>query len=186
VEAVGVDLDPQYKELVELIGQRAHNVFRTGQLWCSEAVLVVVNRGLGGTLPQDLAIRLTSALPQGIGDSGCTCGALSGSALALGLFLGRDRPGAKDRDKVMEAAHLLYAQFKGLFGSTCCRVLTRNVKDMPRAHAQQCANFTSVAAELAATIILQKKAGLVQNADWDYLRKQDSWVSAKVRTIFQR
>lgn len=185
-EAIDIDLSPEHEELVRLAGERARNLMETGQLLCSEAVLVTVNQGLGGGMPQDLAIRLSSALPQGIGDSGCTCGALSGSALTLGLFLGRDRPGARDRHRVMDAANLLHAQFKALFGSTCCRVLTRKVKDMPKAHADQCARFTATAVELAVSIILQRNLHVFGNADWEYLRKRDSWVGAKVRTLFHR
>lgn len=62
--------------LAGMIAERAGNLYLTGQLLCSEAVLVVVNRGLGGGLPEETAIRLASALPAGLGDSGCTCGAL--------------------------------------------------------------------------------------------------------------
>ena len=105
------------EELIRLVKERAQNLFETGQLLCSEAVLAVLNRGLSGGMDDEFAIRLASTLPQGIGDSGCTCGALSGGALALGLFLGRSRPGARDRQKAMSAANDLHEQGRHLRGS---------------------------------------------------------------------
>jgi len=83
----------EHIEVARLVGKRAGNLFDTGQLLCSEALLVVMNRVLGGGMPDELAVRLASTLPRVIGESGCTCGALAAGALALGLFLGRSRPG---------------------------------------------------------------------------------------------
>jgi hypothetical protein len=91
--------DSEIREVAKLAGEKAHNLFMTGQLLCSEAVVAVVNRALGGGLSDDVAIRMAACLPQGVGDSGCLCGAVNGGALALGLFLGRDRPGARDKRK---------------------------------------------------------------------------------------
>ncbi len=176
-------LTPEREELVRLVSERAQSLFETGQLMCSEAVLTVLNRGLSGGLDDDLAIRLASTLPQGLGDSGCTCGALSGGALGLGLFLGRGRPGAKDRNQAMAAANALHNQFKSLFGSTCCRVLTHKVKQDPKAHVEQCAQFTAVAAETAARVLLDKRPQLANNADWGYLRQRHSKVGAKLVTF---
>ncbi|MFC1834992.1 C-GCAxxG-C-C family protein [Thermodesulfobacteriota bacterium] len=172
------------EEPARLIGERAKNLFETGQLLCSEAVLTVINRGLGGGLPDEMAIRLGSALAQGIGDSGCVCGALNGAALALGLHLGRDSPGIRNGRNAMDSAGSLHDRFKALFGATCCRVLTRKVKHDPKAHAQQCAEFTGKAAELAASLILEKHAGLLDRADWDYLRKRDSRMGSKLKRLF--
>ncbi len=45
------------EQLALMIGKRAENLYLTGQLLCSEAVLVVMNRGLGGGLPEGMDIR---------------------------------------------------------------------------------------------------------------------------------
>jgi C_GCAxxG_C_C family probable redox protein len=58
------------------------------QLWCSEAVLSVLSRGLDGELPDDLALCLGSGPGESIGGSGCTCGAFAGGSVAIGLFYG--------------------------------------------------------------------------------------------------
>ncbi len=169
-------------QLARTIGKRAENLYLTGQLLCSEAILAVMNRGLRGGLPEGTDIRLTSALPIGIGESGCTCGALSGAALALGLFLGRDRPGTNGK-QAMAAANLLHNRFKRLFGSTCCRVLTQKVKHNQKDHFKQCAEITGQTAGLAALLILEKRPELADNADLGYLEATDSWLGSKLKQL---
>ena len=176
-------LNSQAEELARAAGERAENLFETGQLMCSEAVLTVANRVLGGDLSDDQAIRLTACLPQGIGDSGCICGAVSGGALALGLFLGRDRPRGRDKRKAMAAASALHDSFKAKFKSTCCRVLSKKVKHDSRAHMRQCAQFTRVATETAMRSILKQRPDLIENADRDYLQKRDTRIGSTIRLL---
>jgi C_GCAxxG_C_C family probable redox protein len=170
------------EQLAAIIGKRAENLYLTGQLLCSEAILAAINRGLRGGLAEGMDIRLASALPIGIGESGCTCGALSGAALALGLFLGRDRPGSNGK-QTMSAANILHDRFKGLFGSTCCRVLTQKVKQDPKKHFKQCAKITGQTAELAALLILERRPELADDADLAYLEAKDSWLGSKLRKL---
>jgi C_GCAxxG_C_C family probable redox protein len=177
-----VTLESPSEQLAVIIGKRAENLYVTGQLLCSEAILVVTNRGLRGGLAEGMDLRLASALPIGIGESGCTCGALSGAALALGLFLGRDRPGSNGK-QAMSAANLLHNRFKGFFGSTCCRVLTQKVKRDPKEHFKQCAKITGQTAELAALLILERRPELAKNADLAYLQAMDSWLGSKLRQL---
>jgi C_GCAxxG_C_C family probable redox protein len=171
------------EQLARMIGERAENLYLTKQLLCSEAVLVVMNRALDGGLSDEVAIRLTSALPIGMGDSGCTCGALSGAVVALGLFLGRDRPGFPDKKQAMPAAKLLHDRFKEAFGSTCCRVLSHKVKHKPRQHFKQCAEITARTAEFAAAIVLEKRPELGEDAGVSYLKTRDSWVASQLKRL---
>ncbi|MGO9567748.1 MAG: C-GCAxxG-C-C family protein [Desulfomonilaceae bacterium] len=126
---------------------------------------------------------LASALPIGLGNSGCTCGALSGAALGLGLFLGRDRPGGSNAKQAMPAANRLHNRFKALFGSTCCRVLTQKVKHNQKEHFQQCGRITGQAAELAALLVLEKRPDLANGANVDYLEGTDSWLGSKLKQL---
>ncbi len=174
---------PGTEHLALMIGRRAENLYLTGQLLCSEAILAVMNRGLHGGLPEGMDVRVASALPLGLGNSGCTCGALSGAALALGLFLGRERPGAFNGKQAMPAANLLHNRFKGLFGSTCCRVLTQKLKDNQKEHFQQCGRITRQTAELAALLVLEKLPELVDGADLGYLEAIDSWLGSKLKQL---
>jgi C_GCAxxG_C_C family probable redox protein len=71
-------------KLFNLIGSRAENLFETHQLLCSEAVLFVLNEGLRGGLAAEFAIRLASGFGDGIGKTGCMCGAFAGALMGLG------------------------------------------------------------------------------------------------------
>jgi len=98
-------------EISRSIGQRAGNLFLTRQLWCSGAVLVVLNRVLNGDLTQDQAIRLAAGMGEGMGNAGCICGGLNGGALALGLFLGNGRLSPGGDQVVMKATRWLRPNF---------------------------------------------------------------------------
>jgi C_GCAxxG_C_C family probable redox protein len=175
--------DPKVEELIVRIIQRTQNLFLTRQLMCAEAVLTVLNSGLGGGLPAEMAVRLASGLPEGVGGSGCTCGSLTGGVLSLGLFLGRSGPGLKNGKPVMTSAKLLHAQFKDRFGATCCRVLTKDLKWGSRDHFKQCSLRAGFSAEMSARLILQKKPELVHQADCSYLDQQDSNFAAGLKKI---
>ncbi len=167
----------------QLIGQRAANLFLTRQLWCSGAALVVLNQALSGDLTQDLAIRLAAGLGDGMGGSGCLCGALNGGALALGLFLGTGRLSPGGDKKVLEATHQLHNRFKATFGSACCRVLMKTGTKESAAHDQDCALRTAGAAELAAFLILAQRPELSQRIDWNYLNQKDGTFGARIKII---
>lgn len=169
--------------LVDKIRKRAENLFSTRQLMCSEAVLTVLNQGLGGGLTPEIAIRLTSGLAEGFGGSGCTCGALNSGIIALGLFLGRNGPGILNNYKINKASRKLHDRYKEYSGSTCCRVLTKNVKHGSKDHYSLCTRHTGIASELTARIILEHKPELVDKADWKYLSQTDSRVNARFKQL---
>lgn len=173
----------QIDELIRLIRIRTQNLFLTKQLMCAEAVLTVLNQGLGGDLPPETAIRLTSGLPEGLGGSGCTCGSLSGGVLSVGLFLGRDGPGFGNGKPAMSCAKELRDRFKKRFGATCCRVLTKELKPGSKDHFQQCSLRAGFAAETAARLILQKKPELIHRADDSYLKQHDTKFAAGLKKI---
>jgi len=153
----------------------------TRQLMCSETVLSVINQALGGGIPNELAVRLGSGFPEGLGESGCLCGGVAGGVMALGLFLGRDRPGLLNKRLISSASQTYHDRFKKEFGSTCCRVLVRNYVQGTKDQFNHCAEITSRAAELAAGLILEKKTELLARADWAYLRQEDSMVKARLK-----
>ncbi len=168
------------------IGQRAENLFLTRQLWCSGAVLVVLNRALRGDLTQDLAIRLAAGLGKGLGGGGCVCGGLSGGALALGLFLGNGRLAPAGDPTVLKATRQLHDQFKTDHGATCCRVLLN--KNAPGSHLQyrECARRTAKAAEVTGQLILNQRPELIQGVDWDYLNLKESRLGARLKIAVDR
>ncbi|MBU0987749.1 MAG: C-GCAxxG-C-C family protein [Proteobacteria bacterium] len=175
--------DLKVEKLVARIKLRTKNLFLTKQLMCAEAVLTVLNSGLRGGLPPEMAVRLTSGLPEGLGGSGCTCGSLTGGVLSLGLFLGRDGPGFGNGRLAMALAKNLRNQFKDRFGATCCRVLTKDLNWGSKDHFQQCSLRAGFSAEASARIILHKKPALIDQADHAFLDQFDSRIVAGLKKI---
>ena len=173
---------PRPEEISQLAQERAKDFFLSKQLFCSEAVLLTLNHGLDGGMSDELAIRISSTLPEGLAGSGCLCGALGGATLALGLFLGRDRlAGRRDRNHALLGTRELHDLFKKQFGATCCRVLSRKVKDLPKQHFEQCAGMTGTAAALATQIILRERPEIIRQVDYAFLNKRESKMGSLVR-----
>jgi len=169
--------------LVELVKAKARNLFLTRQLQCAQAVLCTLNEGLGGGLRRDIAARLASGFAEGLGGSGCLCGAVSGGVLALGLFMGKDRRSLLNASGSSYSTALLHREFAERFGSACCKVLSKKVKRDAKAHFDQCAELTGAAAEIASRIILESKPHLAKTADLEYLTTKDSMITGVLNRI---
>ena len=154
---------PETQFLVTRLKNHARNLYETHQLLCAEAVLVSLNRGLDGGLTEDQAVTLAAPFCVAMGDSGCLCGALSGAVLAAGLFIGNNRPYSHRKD-MRQIGLALHNQFKSANGSTCCRVIAKQVKHDKKVRFHQCANLTAGAAEMAARLILENRPDLVRAA----------------------
>jgi C_GCAxxG_C_C family probable redox protein len=174
------------EEVSRLIGHRAGNLFRTRQLWCSSAVLVTLNHGLDGDLTQDQAIRLAAGMGEGMGGSGCICGGLSAGVLALGLFIGTGRLSPGGDQRVIKATKWLHDEFKKAHGSACCKVLMKKDMSATKAKYLACAHRTSHAAQLSAASILHLRPELIQNVDWDYLKKKEGMMSARIKIVVDK
>jgi C_GCAxxG_C_C family probable redox protein len=169
--------------LVGIIRQRTFNLMSTGRMMCSEAVLSVLNQGLDGGLPPDVAMKVASGFSEGIGSSGCTCGALTGGVIALGLFLSKSDSHRAVRSKAMAASGRLHHDFKSRFGSTCCRVLIKNGSSEFPHHFEACCDRGGWAAEHAARMILAERPELVPMADQAFLHRKDSRIAVMLKKI---
>lgn len=178
-------MDKAYEELASRIGEKAENLFLSKQMLCTEAVVSALNEGLHGGLSQGQAAALTAGFTEGLGGSGCLCGAVSGAVMALGLFLGKGQNHAA-RGKVQKAAKQVHDQFKQANRSTCCRVLSKPVKNDAKAHFQQCARLSGQAAEMAARIILEKRPELGEQADDGFLDRRQNSFAGRVRSLLRK
>lgn len=136
--------------------RRAEDLYRDGQFLCSEAIFYVFNEALGNPLPVE-AVRLASGFPVGmgaVGIGGCTCGALAGGIMVLGMVYGRSSPG-DSAPLVLAKAKELHDWFKSEKGSTCCRVLIRGLEFGSQGHIDQCVSFTGDVAEHLAALLSQ-------------------------------
>lgn len=129
---------------IEKFKNKAEELYRSGDYLCSEAILSVVNECLGNPLPSE-SVRLASGFPVGMGGSGCSCGALIGAVMSLGLKYGRTGP-RQENQTVMALSKEIHDEFKQRFGSTCCRALIRNLNFGSPEHLNHCVALTGAAA----------------------------------------
>ena len=160
-------------DLLERIGDRAENLFRSKQFMCTESVLLAVTRGLGRDFPEETAIALAAPFSEGMGGSGCTCGALSGGIMSIGLCLGGGKA-IGQRARSRRFSKELHTRFTSRFRSACCRVLSRDVREDPGRHFKQCTAITGATAKMAARLILEQEKGLAEQVDLSFLNDRHS------------
>lgn len=160
-------------DLVVRLRERARNLYLTRQMLCTEAVLSALNQGLDGGLSDAQATAMAAPFSVAMGESGCLCGALSGAVMASGLLLGEPQP-YRRRGAMRDIARQLHDRFKADHGATCCRALTRKVRDDREAHFRHCADLTAQTTEMVARLILEKRPELARRADHRFLRQRQS------------
>jgi C_GCAxxG_C_C family probable redox protein len=172
-------------DLPALIGERARNLFLSRQMYCSEAVLAVLNQALSGGLKESQALAIASPFAEGIGKSGCLCGALAGALLGVGLFLAQSNPAGR-RKSVQTASDQLMKRFKVRFGASCCRILSKNGPADSDEWFQRCAQQTAEAAAMAAALILEHRPQLRHCADFAFLKARDSVIGGFFKNALRR
>ena len=139
------------QELTLVARNKAGEYFKQG-FNCAEAVFRAYLELLPNDLPADVA-RIASTLGGGLGRAGCSCGALTGSELVLGMLVGRDNQ-ADDLNRVYQLSNELHDRFKEKFGSTCCRIL--NKEDyQSQDHFRRCLKITGGASMLLMQFLLE-------------------------------
>ena len=151
------------ERIISWVRDQAFDLFQTQRLLCAEAVVLTLNKGFHGGLTEEQAINMASPLCEGLGASGCLCGAISGALMACGLLLPKTSTRGR-RKRARKIASRIHNLFKETYGSTCCRVLTRKVKGSKKAHMEHCATITAFAAENAARIIIEENPVLIERA----------------------
>ncbi|WP_461568424.1 C-GCAxxG-C-C family protein [Thermincola ferriacetica] len=140
----------------------AENYYRNGEFYCSEAIVKTIKDEFGLSLPDDI-VAAASGFPVGIGGAGCTCGAINGGVMALGLFFERTVPKDEKVNKAMALAKELHDLFQIRHKSLCCRVLTKRLTLGSSEHMKQCISFTGEVAEETAKIIARELNIKVKN-----------------------
>lgn len=140
---------------IEKIRKQAEDYYRNGDFFCSEAIIKTIRDEFDLPVPDDM-IAMASGFPIGMGGSGCTCGAVVGGIMAIGMFFGRTEAKDTKVKKTMELAKELHDTFKKQHKSMCCRVLTKDMELGSPVHMEQCIAFTGEVAEEAAKIILRE------------------------------
>lgn len=135
---------------------RAEELFRTCQFNCSEAVVKVIRDTFCPEIP-DYIIAMSSGFPVGMGGAGCTCGAVAGGIMALGLVFGRSKSLLFIQSgHTMRLAKELHDKFKADNRALCCRILTKDMQIGSPEHSAQCTRFTGEVAQAVAEIIIRE------------------------------
>ncbi len=137
------------------VKETAEKYYRDGDFYCSEAIVKTIRDEFGLSLSDDV-IALASGFPVGMGGSGCTCGAVAGGIMAIGMVLGRTRAKDAKVQKTMALAKELHDSFKGRHNVLCCRVLTAGMTLGSPEHMKQCIALTGEVAEETAKIIARE------------------------------
>lgn len=137
------------------VRETAEEYYKRGDYYCSEAVVKTIKDTFELDF-SDEVIKMASGFPVGIGGSGCTCGAVSGGVMALGMVFGRSD--AKD-PKVMKTMKLsaeLHERFRQKRKFVCCKILTKGMDFGKKEHLGQCIAITGEVAEIVADIIARE------------------------------
>lgn len=126
--------------------------FRNG-LYCSEAILKAFNEVYHLGLPDNF-YKIATGFGSGLGESGCTCGAVASGVMILGLIAGRTKAYESER-MVYLAVNELHKRFREAHKAICCRVLTKNVKWNSAEHKITCEEYVVSAAKITEDIILK-------------------------------
>ena len=139
----------------EQVRKTAENYYRDCDFYCSEAIVKTIKDEFELNISDDV-VAAASGFPVGMGGSGCTCGAVAGGIMALGLVFGRTK--AKDIrvSHAMKLSSELHNEFKNRHKTLCCRILTKGMELGSAEHMEQCISFTGEVAEEVARMIVRE------------------------------
>ena len=171
------------QELIPLVGQRAENLYDAKKICCSEAVVLTLNETFDGGLSREMAVQIGAGFCGGMGGAGCSCGALTGAEMALGLFLAPSLPEGLAQKKFRVVSKELHDRFKEQYAATCCRKLLKLGKEKK---GVSCKELTRGGAELVAELVLVHRPELAGKGDTEFLRQRDSKMWQLVMRLFGR
>lgn len=117
---------------------KAGNYFKEGYN-CAEAVFLTYRELLAPEMDPSM-VRLMTGFGGGVGESGCMCGALTGSIAALNMIKGRTT-NQIPRNEAYQLAREFSEKFTEKYGVTCCRALNPHPFET-REHLTNCLKIT--------------------------------------------
>ena len=135
---------------------KAGNYFKEGYN-CAEAVFLTYRELLAPEMDPSM-VRLMTGFGGGVGESGCMCGALTGSIAALNMIKGRTT-NQVSRDEAYRFAKEFSEKFTEKYGVTCCRALNPHPFET-REHLTNCLKITGNTSKMLMEFLEEK--GLVE------------------------
>ncbi len=131
--------------------ERSVEYFAEGGLYCSEAILRAFNEVYELGLPT-AAYAMATPFGAGMGAAKCSCGAVTGGQMVLGLVHGRTSA-ATSEGPAFEAAKELHDRFRARYKVICCRGLTRKLPWGEPEHHRVCQEYVRFAAGEVADLL---------------------------------
>lgn len=139
----------------------AEESFDSG-MYCAEAVVIALARAQ--RIDSELVPKMATAFCSGMSRTCGTCGALTGAVLGLSLSLGRSNA-RESAAATYAATSQLVRTFEDEFGGRDCKQLLGCDISTAEGHAvfdreqlySRCERYTSRAAEIAATLLANRK-----------------------------
>ncbi|MCL5291243.1 MAG: C-GCAxxG-C-C family protein [Actinobacteria bacterium] len=113
---------------------------------CAQSVLLAISEKRRIRLPMEM-VDACAALTGGLGKSGCTCGALVGASLAIGL-VEKERRILYRKRRIVDATAGFHDLFQRRFRSTCCRVIRGGLDYDDPGLKDHCGRVTSSTAQM--------------------------------------
>jgi C_GCAxxG_C_C family probable redox protein len=139
------------EELIKQACIKAGNYYRDGYN-CAESLFLTFMEYTDSKASPEL-VRLATPFGGGLGHSGCSCGALTGAVLVIGLFKGRITT-AESKKIAYELSSEYHNRFKREFGATCCRTLRQMNSISPE--IRNCQKIVGQSAGLFMQMLIEK------------------------------
>ena len=136
-----------------LAREAAEKTYRDKSLNCAESIFKALLTSCGEECPDSL-VRAATGFGRGMGGSGCSCGALTGSIMAAGVLFGREAIG-EDPKFCQELSKKIHDAFRAHHRATCCRVLHNGLISGSPEQKAACAIRTGETAEIVAKILME-------------------------------
>lgn len=127
------------KDLNSLVARLAGEYFAQGLNCCENIIRTMLD--LSGLDMPDQLVNMGRHFSRGMG-AGCTCGALAGGVMMLGLL----KPEAADLGQE------LHKKFIDEYGSACCRTIRKKHGILDRVTNDKCRDITARTAEIVIDI----------------------------------
>lgn len=140
------------EEMAIEMRNKAGNYFKEGYN-CAEAIFLTYRELLASEMDPAM-VSLFTGFGSGVGESGCMCGALTGSIAALNMLKGRTSNQAS-RDEAYQLAREFAEKFTGKYGVTCCRALNPHPFET-REHLTTCLKITGNTSKMLMEFLEEK------------------------------
>lgn len=132
---------------------KAGNFFKEGYN-CAESIFLTYRELLAPDIDPTM-VRLMTGFGGGLGESGCLCGALTGSIAALNMIKGRTT-NQISRDEVYQLTKDFTDKFTEKYGVTCCRALNPYPFET-KEHLTNCLKITGNTSKMLMEFIQDKE-----------------------------